>query len=250
MERASLRCARRATSSFRRRGPSSTTSPPIPARRRTCSRSIGPSQRDMSARTGAADGRHQPATRRRPRRRISTRTRSNAWPRSATSGRRSRASDAGASSTLADPKDKLEVFTAVQRAGELMVNDDYAQAAQALERRIRAGSGHAAGAADARDVLHGARAARRKPRPSSTTCSRTIPQSVQALIGLANVLLEEGQDRRRGDALQADALARRPQHAGLRAPRRGLHRSAASRRRRCRISRRPSRSSPSSRRTD
>ena len=38
-----------------------------------------------------------------------------------------------ADARLADPKDKLEVFAAVQRAGELMVNDDYAQAAQALE---------------------------------------------------------------------------------------------------------------------
>ena len=37
---------------------------------------------------------------------------------------------------LADPKDKLEVFTAVQRAGELMVNDWYAEAAQALESAL------------------------------------------------------------------------------------------------------------------
>src|SRR5262245_51735371 len=37
------------------------------------------------------------------------------------------------SSPLADPKDKLTVFAAVQRAGELMVQDEHASAAQALE---------------------------------------------------------------------------------------------------------------------
>ena len=41
-------------------------------------------------------------------------------------------SPAGPASALADPKDKLEVFTAVARAGELMVTDDYARAAEVL----------------------------------------------------------------------------------------------------------------------
>ena len=38
---------------------------------------------------------------------------------------------------LADPKDKLEVFTAVQRAGELMIGDDHAGAVEALESALR-----------------------------------------------------------------------------------------------------------------
>src|SRR4029450_8792096 len=50
-------------------------------------------------------------------------------------GSSSRKTTAG--SALADPKDKLEVFTAVQRAGEFMVKDDYAQAAEALETALQ-----------------------------------------------------------------------------------------------------------------
>ena len=86
----------------------------------------------------------------------------------------SRPSDARRVEPLADPKDKLEVFTAVQRAGELMVNDEYAQAAQALESARRAGAGDAAGAADAGIVLHGAGTDEGRQGPDSTTCSRTI----------------------------------------------------------------------------
>src|SRR5207244_9755860 len=43
----------------------------------------------------------------------------------------------GASRTLADPKDKLGIFAAVQQAGELIVKDDYAAAARALESALR-----------------------------------------------------------------------------------------------------------------
>ncbi len=45
------------------------------------------------------------------------------------SGRRPRRSG-----PLADPKDKLDVFIAVQRAGELMSRDEHAEAARALGR--------------------------------------------------------------------------------------------------------------------
>ena len=44
---------------------------------------------------------------------------------------------AGASQALADPKDKLEVFSAVQQAGELMVEGRVRAAARALESALR-----------------------------------------------------------------------------------------------------------------
>ena len=101
--------------------------------------------------------------------------------------------EAGAQS-LADPKDKLEVFTAVQRAGEWMAENEHQAAATALESAIRQDPGMTQArlmlgscymelgrASDARAQFDG--------------ILKEDPENVQALVGLANVLLDQGQDQ-------------------------------------------------------
>jgi arylsulfatase A-like enzyme/tetratricopeptide (TPR) repeat protein len=104
-------------------------------------------------------------------------------------GSSSRKTTAG--SALADPKDKLEVFTAVQRAGEFMVKDDYAQAAQALEAALRSEPAMP----QARLMLGSSYSQLGRTADAKAQFDRVLkedPQSVQGLIGLANLLLEEG----------------------------------------------------------
>jgi arylsulfatase A-like enzyme/predicted Zn-dependent protease len=99
---------------------------------------------------------------------------------------------AGSAEPLADPKDKLEVFTAVQRAGELMVNDAYAEAAQALESAL----GREPSMTQALLMLGACYTELGRTKEAKTQFDRVLkddPQSVQGLIGLANILLEEGQ---------------------------------------------------------
>ena len=147
------------------------------------------------------------------------------------------------------PRTSSRSSTAVQQAGELIVEDEYAAAAAAARGGAAGGPDDAPGAADARDACYSELGRTKEAKAQFDRVLKDDPQSVQALIGLASILLKEGTDRGRRRALQADALARRPQHPGLRAPRRGLHGPARSRRRRCPTSRRRSRSSPSSPRT-
>ena len=71
------------------------------------------------------------------------------------------------------------------------------------------------------------------------------PQSVQALVGTANLLMREGRTDDVISAVQANAVAGRSEHAGARAPGRGVCRPERSRTRPFPISRRPWRSSPS-----
>jgi arylsulfatase A-like enzyme/tetratricopeptide (TPR) repeat protein len=96
-----------------------------------------------------------------------------------------------ADAPLADPKDKLRVFAAVQRAGELMVNDDYAQAAQALEGALRDDPAMP----QALLMLGTSYLELGRAKDAETQFDRVLkndPQSVQGLIGMANVLLDEG----------------------------------------------------------
>jgi arylsulfatase A-like enzyme/tetratricopeptide (TPR) repeat protein len=99
---------------------------------------------------------------------------------------------AGESSKLADPKDKLEVFTGVQRAGELMSQEQYAEATKALESALVREP-----AMPQALLMLGScytELGRRKEAKSQFDhVLKNDPQSVQALIGLANILLEEGQ---------------------------------------------------------
>ena len=72
------------------------------------------------------------------------------------------ASTAASTDPLADPKDRLDVFIDVQRAGELMVKDEYAPAAEALQSASAQRAVNAAGAPDAWVVLLGAGTQRRR----------------------------------------------------------------------------------------
>jgi len=92
---------------------------------------------------------------------------------------------------LADPKDKLGAFTAVQRAGELMVKDDYGEAVHALESALR----EEPGMRQARLMLGSSYAELGRTtdaRAQFDTVLKEDPQSVSALTGLASVLLSEG----------------------------------------------------------
>ncbi|MGZ7046308.1 MAG: sulfatase-like hydrolase/transferase, partial [Candidatus Aminicenantales bacterium] len=96
----------------------------------------------------------------------------------------------GGTGPLADPKDKLPVFTAVTRAGELILDEKYREAAGLLESALReepaipqallllstcyTNLGRSEEAKAKLDVL-----------------LKDDPESVQALISLANILLDE-----------------------------------------------------------
>ena len=91
---------------------------------------------------------------------------------------------------LADPKDKLEVFTAVQRAGELMIGDDHAGAVEALESALR----QEPGMPQALLMLGATYAALDRRTEAIAQFDQVLkrdPQSVQGLIGMANVLMRE-----------------------------------------------------------
>jgi arylsulfatase A-like enzyme/predicted Zn-dependent protease len=98
---------------------------------------------------------------------------------------------AGTGTTLADPKDKLEVFTAVQRAGELMMDDDHAGAVQTLELALR----EEPGMPQALLMLGSSYAELGRRADAIAQFDQVLkqdPESVQALIGMANVLMQEG----------------------------------------------------------
>jgi arylsulfatase A-like enzyme/Tfp pilus assembly protein PilF len=99
--------------------------------------------------------------------------------------------DAGQSKATADPKDKLDVFIAVQRAGELMVSGDYAESATALETAIE----REPTMPQARLMLGSCYTELGRTNEAKAQFDHVLkndPQSIQALIGLANILLEEG----------------------------------------------------------
>jgi arylsulfatase A-like enzyme/tetratricopeptide (TPR) repeat protein len=101
-------------------------------------------------------------------------------------------SAAPSSQALSDPKDKLGVFAAVQRAGELMATDQYAPAAQALESALR----EEPTMPQARLMLGSCYAELGRTKDAQAEFDRALkddPQSVQALLGMANVLMSEGQ---------------------------------------------------------
>lgn len=95
-------------------------------------------------------------------------------------------------SRLADPKDKLPVFIAVQRAGELMGQDEHAAAAADLEKALR----EEPKMPQALLMLGSCYSELGRPKEAKAQFDRVLkddPQNVQGLTGLANVLLEEGQ---------------------------------------------------------
>jgi arylsulfatase A-like enzyme/Tfp pilus assembly protein PilF len=99
---------------------------------------------------------------------------------------------AAGSGPLADPKDKLDVFIAVQRAGELMSRDEHAQAAQALESALL----EEPEMPQALLMLGSCYTALGRTAEAKAQFDRVLkhdPRSVPGLIGMANILLEAGQ---------------------------------------------------------
>jgi arylsulfatase A-like enzyme/tetratricopeptide (TPR) repeat protein len=92
---------------------------------------------------------------------------------------------------LADPKDKLGVFSTVQQAGELIVEDQYAAAAEALESALREDPEMP----QARLMLGTSYSELGRTREAKAQFDLVLkddPKSVQALIGLASLLMREG----------------------------------------------------------
>jgi arylsulfatase A-like enzyme/cytochrome c-type biogenesis protein CcmH/NrfG len=92
---------------------------------------------------------------------------------------------------LADPKDKLQVFVSIQQAGELIMRDQYARAAENLEAallddptipqallQLATCYTELGRIEDAKDKLD--------------SVLKDDPENIQALISLANILLREG----------------------------------------------------------
>jgi tetratricopeptide (TPR) repeat protein len=92
---------------------------------------------------------------------------------------------------LADPKDKLGVFSTVQQAGEMIVENQYAAAAEALESALREDPEMP----QARLMLGTSYSELGRTREAKAQFDLVLkddPKSVQALIGLASLLMREG----------------------------------------------------------
>jgi arylsulfatase A-like enzyme/tetratricopeptide (TPR) repeat protein len=101
------------------------------------------------------------------------------------------AKPADPSQPLADPKDKLGVFSAVQQAGELIMHDEYAEAAKALEAALA----EDAKMPQARLMLGTSYAElgrRGEAKAQFDLVLKDDPKSIQALVGMANLLQAEG----------------------------------------------------------
>jgi arylsulfatase A-like enzyme/tetratricopeptide (TPR) repeat protein len=95
------------------------------------------------------------------------------------------------SQPLADPKDKLQVFAGVQQAGELILEEKYQEAAQALESALR----EEPRMPQALLMLGGAYTELGRMREAREQYDRVLkddPKSVQALVGVASLLMREG----------------------------------------------------------
>lgn len=103
-----------------------------------------------------------------------------------------RSAQSGQLLPLADPKDKLDVFIAVQRAGELMSRDEHAEAAQALEAALV----KEPAMPQALLMLGSCYSAMGRTMEAKAQFDRVLkndPESIPGLIGMANILLESGQ---------------------------------------------------------
>jgi len=92
---------------------------------------------------------------------------------------------------LADPKDKLQVFVSIQQAGELIMRDQYAQAAENLEAALRDDP------TIPQALLQLATCYTELGRIEDAKAKldavlKDDPENIQALISLANILLREG----------------------------------------------------------
>jgi arylsulfatase A-like enzyme/predicted Zn-dependent protease len=94
------------------------------------------------------------------------------------------------SAPLADPKDKLQVFAAVQQAGELIVEEQYPTAVGLLESALAQDPKMP----QARLMLGGAYSEMERTRDAKAQFDLVLeddPKSVQALVGVASLLMRE-----------------------------------------------------------
>jgi len=97
----------------------------------------------------------------------------------------------GGAGPLADPKDKLTVFMDVTRAGELILEEKYAEAAASLEAALRADPS----IPQALLLLSTCYVELGRPAEAKAQLDvllKADPESVPGLTGLANILLDEG----------------------------------------------------------
>jgi tetratricopeptide (TPR) repeat protein len=91
---------------------------------------------------------------------------------------------------LADPKDKLRVFAAVQQAGELIVEEQYPAAVELLESAL----GEDPKMPQARLMLGGAYSEQDRTAEAKAQFDLVLkddPKSVPALVGVASLLMRE-----------------------------------------------------------
>jgi tetratricopeptide (TPR) repeat protein len=99
----------------------------------------------------------------------------------------------GEAGPLADPKDKFPVFQAVTAAGELVMEEKYAEAAARLESALR----EEPMIPQALLVLSTCYVELGRPEEAKTKLDlllREDPENISALISMANILLEERKD--------------------------------------------------------
>jgi len=92
---------------------------------------------------------------------------------------------------LADPKDKLGIFESVQRAGEMIMREEYAPAAAILESALKDDQGISQALlllATCRSEL----GRKEEAKAALDIVLKNDPESIQALISLANILMDEG----------------------------------------------------------
>ncbi len=99
----------------------------------------------------------------------------------------------GTAGALADPKDKLPVFTAVTRAGELILDEKYGEAAGLLESALREEPAIPQ-ALLLLSTCYTNLGRREEAKTKLDVLLKDDPESVQALISLANILLDEKRD--------------------------------------------------------
>jgi arylsulfatase A-like enzyme/tetratricopeptide (TPR) repeat protein len=95
--------------------------------------------------------------------------------------------------SLADPKDKLAVFNAVTRAGELILDEKYAEAAGLLEPALRE-EPDIPQALLLLSTCYTNLGRKEEAKAKLDILLKDDPESVQALISLANILLDEKRD--------------------------------------------------------
>jgi arylsulfatase A-like enzyme/tetratricopeptide (TPR) repeat protein len=94
---------------------------------------------------------------------------------------------------LADPKDKLPVFNAITRAGDLIMNDEYADAIATLEAALK-DEPTIPQALLLLSTCYVELGRNEDAKAKLDIILKEDPESVQALITLANILLEEGKN--------------------------------------------------------